>query len=122
MAGSKLKLKTILSITKSITSVGKTIPLLQTASEIVEQIQVQIEIQVHNEEMWKVIKERVCIAQERLNKHKLDEREYSRAYENYIEVLRHIELYVEVMGNKEGSDNKIHKKLKSFVKASHVSI
>jgi len=97
------------------------IPLLQTASEIVEQIQVQIEIQVDNKEMWKVIKEKVRIAQQLLNKYKLDEREYSRAYENYIEVLRHIELYVEVMGNKEGSDNKIHK-LMSFVKASHVSI
>lgn len=119
----KLKLKTGLSIIKRIIEIGKNVPLIQTASAVAEQIQKQIEIQVDNEEMWADIKERVRTAQEQLNRYKLDEGKYNRAYKNYIEVLKYINLYIKEMGNKEeDSDNKIYKKLKSFVNASHVSI
>ncbi|CAB4394782.1 unnamed protein product [Rhizophagus irregularis] len=117
----KLKLKTGLSIIKRIIEIGKNVPLIQTASAVAEQIQKQIEIQVDNEEMWADIKERVCTAQEQLSRCNLDERKYNRAYKNYIEVLKYINLYMKEMGNKESSDDKIYKKLKSFVNASHIN-
>ncbi|CAG8524372.1 11538_t:CDS:2 [Funneliformis caledonium] len=111
------------SIFKRILDIGKNVPLLQTASAIVEQIQVQLEFQIENEEIQEDIKKKVCEAQKQLSGHKLDERKYNRAYKNYIEVLKYIDLYIQDMVNKEGPDNKnkIQKKLLSFVKASNMN-
>ncbi|CAI2163428.1 3493_t:CDS:10 [Funneliformis geosporum] len=108
---------------KEIIEIGKNVPLLQTASAIVEKIQEQVELQIENEEIREDIKDKVCKAQEQLNSHKLDEGKYNRAYKHYIEVLKHIDLYIKDMGNNEDPENKkkIRKKLLSFVKASYMN-
>ena len=55
----RIKINSTISAVRRVVGVGKTIPHLETAAGIVQQILNQIEHQVKNKEKWDEIKEKV---------------------------------------------------------------